>query len=310
MNRTPLKDKVKNDKNDSTSGEENEVLPKYFTSIRCNEKNSMLNVSFGFTDSEGEEDEQVGILNFNSDLGNILNIPLNASDSEDNFNNQEDANSIVYDLQSSAKSRYICEYCSKLFSRKDSQLRHERTHDIASKVSCNMCDLTFRDNYELRFHIKINHEGKHLCCTSRSCNHYFKSKSGLINHELKVHKITAHGKKNCDLCSAKFIHKRDYESHIHMLHGRYLYSCNTCCKKFIHEYLFLKHSQSCVQDKIKCKKYHCSVTGCEKEFKERRYLLQHVKYVHLRVKTKCKFCSKEFVHRSSMYRHRCFASCT
>ena len=169
--------------------------------------------------------------------------------------------SIVYDPQSCAS--FACESCSKLFKRKDALMRHKKCHDASTKLPCIVCNLTFRDSYELMLHMKIKHRGEYFCCTRNDCNRYFKSKSGCINHESKEHGVTTYKKKICNLCHTKFLLKRDYEAHMNAFHGISLYNCKACYKNFVHEHAFIKHSKTCGHD---CKGlgYKCSVSGCQK----------------------------------------------
>ena len=48
----------------------------------------------------------------------------------------------------------------------------------------------------------------------------------------------------------------------------------------------------------------CTYENCDCTFKEKRYMLAHIKAVHLNKKVICEICGETFKHRSGLFRHK------
>ena len=111
-------------------------------------------------------------------------------------------------------------------------------------------------------------------------------------------------KKMCSICSEKFLHKKDLDSHMHVKHNQMPYSCKNCGKCYVHEYVMKTHTRSCGNNR-NIASVPCVYNNCSKLFVKHKYMNEHVKSFHMKQKVTCMKCMKEFSHRSTLHRHVC-----
>ena len=69
------------------------------------------------------------------------------------------------------------------------------------------------------------------------------------------------------------------------------------------------HFEICLQSSPSMKtqpsnKIRCKDTNCTLSFKKERYMKEHYKRKHSAIKIICRFCGRQFNHRSGLYRHK------
>lgn len=95
---------------------------------------------------------------------------------------------------------FICQYCPKVFKRKDTMREHEKLHFGGPKHKCKHCDKEFGDKRNMNMHIKLVHQGSMVKC--EICDKMYSGKRQLRYHDNRVH-----SKKKpfeCNICAEGF----------------------------------------------------------------------------------------------------------
>ena len=196
-------------------------------------------------------------------------------------------------------ARYnICKHCNKpIKGSKEALLRHiESIHDQI-KVKCDVCNKDFA-KWSLHEHKKTAHEINPMFPCDL-CGKEFKKRGYVREHKKIVHEI--HPMLPCDLCNKEFkklSYVREHKKVVHENNGRY-YTCEQCNKP-------IKGSRDSLQKHIESVhlklKSTCDI--CKKEF-AKWSLQEHKKIAHeIRPMFPCNLCNKEFKTRSRALEHK------
>lgn len=156
-----------------------------------------------------------------------------------------------------------CHTCGIQFPRASSLKDHMRYH-AGPEFQCRQCEKLFHTKGDLNDHVSHVHENKQHVC--EECGKVYHSRGALFNH-CQLHR----SKYTCVHCNKAFAHKQHLESHREVHRGTA--PCKKCGKLFLHVSV---HEKKC--GKPKPAKVSCKV--CDKLFKEKRYLTEHMKHVH------------------------------
>jgi len=152
-------------------------------------------------------------------------------------------------------------------------------------VECPYCDGEYSD---IKAHIKSKHKGKEYHGLKTQCPHCEKQVVDIINHIRHVHDKVKRFK--CDDCEAVFVNSSVLRTHVHNVHQSVTTKCPHCDVTLkLHN--LAGHIKTVHENRrrfIKCE------AGCDKEYTSRADMQRHVLRVHLKCKTKCEFCEKEF----------------
>lgn len=82
---------------------------------------------------------------------------------------------------------FICDQCNKSYIRKNSFLRHRRSHVEEKKYKCGIleCPKVFREKHHLETHMRLHYGEKPFVCPK--CGKLFSDKSNCTQH-IKTHK--------------------------------------------------------------------------------------------------------------------------
>ena len=128
----------------------------------------------------------------------------------------------------------------------------------------------------------------------RICESIFRDRNELRNH-VTHHKMEYY---TCMLCNKVFRSVRSFDAHYQGHSVRH--ACTVCKQSFDRKSTLTNHITVHSTDKM-C----CSFPGCDRTFKHRGNLLEHVKWGHRDTKdVACTHCSKMFQTPSSMRAHR------
>lgn len=106
-----------------------------------------------------------------------------------------------------------CKYCSKVFSVTSNLNRHvRRVHEkpncaVEKNVTCTKCQLSFRDNYQLRVHSRTHSREKPYSCSL--CSFTAGRKGDVVRHM----KRCSGPKYQCNNCQKEFKSKKDVNRH-------------------------------------------------------------------------------------------------
>lgn len=211
------------------------------------------------------------------------------------------------------KIEKVCMICDRKF---ESQLKfdyHVKSHDLVKRYKCEFegCDKSFIQHHHLENH-KTTHNGfsKFLCF---KCGKEFRQ-----DCNLKVHLKSHEGEKNagkifkCSYqdCGKLFHSSSSYRSHkdTHGSHSQ----CPECGKKFTQKSSLRAHFQTHFRNPGN-KPFKCTQANCNRSFYQERSVKYHVRTAHgigERIQRKkssliyfCDFCPESFILQSLLRRH-------
>ena len=201
------------------------------------------------------------------------------------------------------KIRFKCDLCDKSYKSQKAVRDHKLIiHEKLRAFKCNLCSKTYTDNTPLRVHNEVAHgkEGFYPCT---ECGKAFP-----FNVKLREHYSKAHGggqlnkeKVKCKICSdeiAKYALKSHLRGHANL--DKKIFKCETC----LNVYPTAGRLKSHMDVHKSAKVLQC--TKCEKMYKSRKYLLQHMRFKHGKAEKmyKCNICGNNYVQPGSLYVHQ------
>lgn len=163
-----------------------------------------------------------------------------------------------------------CQFCEKQFYQYAHRDKHERTHTGQRPYTCKYCPLTFSSQTSWKNHIRIHENDLPFLCST--CGDRFVTKTFLTYHTRDKHPSDSDTQEGyaCPLCGMRFAKSYNLRAH-----------------KDIH------HTKN---GPLTCK-------ICQRVFKRRVCLAQHMK-IHSGVKPyKCRFCDASFAQAASKKGH-------
>ncbi|XP_013102876.2 transcription factor grauzone [Stomoxys calcitrans] len=197
---------------------------------------------------------------------------------------------------------YVCDICSKAFSRKTGLKNHKLIHlsDEEKKFACEHCGKPFGNENLLANHVRVVHLNKYaLVCDI--CGEKMRGKDVFERHILK-HKGVPLPTISCDVCGLKVTNQRGLKRHKESQHpegGRQQYPCHLCSQVSPTHKAHKKH----VKDKHELG-YDFKCTMCEKAYKRSSTLKEHMATHTGTILYTCSYCPKTFNSNANMHSHR------
>ena len=203
-------------------------------------------------------------------------------------------------------NKFQCEPCVKSFKEERRLKQHiSVVHEGLKPFPCNQCDKKYTDSTPLRNHKLVAHtEKKNLPCPE--CSKVFANKPGLDHHFRRSH-ILKNEKRSCKYCQKSLhiytipSHERDHENK-----EKGIFNCGPCDRTFPRQLELKKHNRIYHEQS----KYYSNDNKCQlcgKVYKQREYLLKHIRYIHQNSeagKWICEICKKEFSQYGPLSIHR------
>ncbi|XP_035713616.1 zinc finger protein 37 homolog [Folsomia candida] len=168
------------------------------------------------------------------------------------------------------------------------------------KWECPKCLKTFKAKYKLTRHIVRHDPDAKVKC--EICGKISKNRLALSAHVSSLH--TDRKRPSCDVCHRVFFHYGTLQRHIHALHNteeRPRFSCQFpgCEKIYKNRYGLSQHvSTEHAENPVR---FPCTL--CGKKFKRRSHLETHI-HSHTTEKTyNCSTCGRSFAHKASVTQH-------
>ena len=218
---------------------------------------------------------------------------------------ETDGNATVNDRSAT----WTCHVCGYSSSHKNNFDRHLFLHGLApdGKVNvCGECGKACRDADELRTHIRIKHLKQLFRCERcGDAGKSFQSRKALRYHVATKH--TGEFRFRCTVCDKTFLYGTHFRTHMNVHEGvRQL--CPHCGKQFNYRASLKKHMDACrdrVDGETKPSRGHFGCEFCDRMFRSKSYLADHVHTRHLRTRRyACAACGASFLYRSGLARHR------
>ncbi|CAG9790678.1 unnamed protein product [Diatraea saccharalis] len=134
-------------------------------------------------------------------------------------------------------------------------------------------------------------KASHRC---ESCSKGFFSEATLVNHYNATHHPDL-GDHVCDLCTARFKHRRMLTGH--MLTHRYRFKCKLCDFSTTRKYTVKGHHNWHQGVRFTCER-------CGKTFIKKTSFLSHVRIQHPNEEVWCRYCGESFISDSGLRTHR------
>ena len=193
--------------------------------------------------------------------------------------------------------KYPCKICGKVFKRKEHLRSHMAFHSDARPYKCPLCDNTYKYKASLSLHNR-SHTGEKVTC--EICQKSFRDPGDLKKH-LSVHSDIKQHK--CDTCGLFFRQRNNLQSHIKYVHTdpsliEKKFKCDKCGKCFEYHSGLTFHMKFHVEKTFECKQ-------CTKTFKLKNWLESHIKRVHDKTgeKAECNKCGKTFTAVEGLRKH-------
>ncbi|XP_034839018.1 zinc finger protein 600-like [Maniola hyperantus] len=197
---------------------------------------------------------------------------------------------------------YICDFCSRSFTRKYNLQTHIENCHLNMSCHCAICDAGFGSPTGLALHLSRGHnsfnQGFPECDL---CGRVFTRRQNIINHMINVH-LQTNPLFSCHLCDKTFTTERNMKRHLNILHNPAVacLRCNYCLRIFRGRDGLIAHIQSherTLTGLIKCQM-------CEKIYTNNKNLKRHMEMSHGEKGIfKCEICPKEYTSNQSLRRH-------
>ena len=84
---------------------------------------------------------------------------------------------------------YVCEICTKSFSRVSILINHKKTHEDKKRFQCKVCEKAFHHKISLKTHMNIHTKERSYICST--CTKKFNQKLNLAVHQKTCYKESA-----------------------------------------------------------------------------------------------------------------------
>lgn len=180
---------------------------------------------------------------------------------------------------------FSCEFCTKMFSRKDHATRHQLTHTSEKSFNCDFCDKSYTRKDKLLRHMLVHPEARPYLKHAR--------RNGAVGDlKLQLPIFT------CEFCGKKFKDKYTFEKHITVIHNQELsFPCHWCEEKFSSRELLKKHGETHRNGMT----YRCF--ECDKVLLSSKSYRRHIDSHKTESPYKCETCSKSFKRKDKLKTH-------
>uniref|UniRef100_A0A1A7X9S8 C2H2-type domain-containing protein n=1 Tax=Iconisemion striatum TaxID=60296 RepID=A0A1A7X9S8_9TELE len=129
-------------------------------------------------------------------------------------------------VQTNQKS-FSCDFCGKIFNRKDNLNTHVRIHTGQKPFGCDVCERRFGSKTHLNRHMIIHVGEKPFVCDV--CGQRFSHKSNLNGH---MRKHTGQKPFGCDICGQRISDRSSLSRHMKIHTGLKPFGCDVCEQRF------------------------------------------------------------------------------
>ncbi|KAJ0169472.1 hypothetical protein K1T71_015059 [Dendrolimus kikuchii] len=225
-------------------------------------------------------------------------------------------------IEIDTRSRYfLCKKCYKSFEGEPLLRQHIKTeHSFKTFYNvfkkCEYCDITFATVYELKYHMRINHDVEYSLSSCNVCFSKFYCKETMSDHRKVC--IPPPNVNSCSYCDKLFTDISSLEFHTRIFHpqaqiadsnktstnmeesfDQNSFKCENCDRIYysdrsLKHHIKLKHTS---EEAVECE-------DCGKICSNKYYLASHIKIVHNNDSlSQCNYCEKQFRSKRNIRRH-------
>lgn len=316
-------------------------LKLHFTRIHPNSDNEKLHkedikLENGAVDIHESADQKLEVCDQSEHLEPI-DDPSYDYDDPGNISSNEENKQFQINLKkkhTQRKNPLTCEYCGKLFYRRQHYSAHLRAkHTFEKPYKCDLCDAKYTNSHSLLVHTR-NHKnerpfvcsycGKSFVCSGDlyhhskihlnkreyqcvTCGKSFNTTSILRTHKICMHTDPKEWKYVCTYCPKRFPMNSGLATHMKRHVGVKEFTCHICQKQFFGRSELTKHFRSHSTER----QYKCNICK-DKEYKNPYGLRKHLKIAHdigeMKIhkpekKFMCTMCPKIFSFNNKLQKH-------
>jgi len=205
--------------------------------------------------------------------------------------------------------KWTCHVCGYSSAHRNNFERHLFLHDLTldgKSHVCSECGKRCRDAHELRTHVSVKHRKQLFrCARCGDGGKAFQSRKALRYHVATQH--TGEFRYRCAVCDKTFLYSAHYRTHMNV-HDGVRQLCAYCGKQFNYRASLKKHMDACEarrQDTATPPPVDFRCEHCDRTFRSRSYLTDHVRTRHARTRRyACAACGAAFLYRTGLARHR------
>ncbi|XP_023945553.1 zinc finger protein 62 homolog [Bicyclus anynana] len=200
-----------------------------------------------------------------------------------------------------SEPNYICDYCSRVFTRKYNLQTHIENCHLDMSCYCNICDQGLGSPTGLMLHLSRGHNSTGQPFPECDvCGRVFSRRQNIISHMKTVHLLT-NSAIPCEICSKILTTERNMKRHMSLMHNPDIqyFSCHECQKVFKRKDALSSHIQANhgASDSIKC-------ALCDRSYRNHKNLRRHMEMSHGdKEEFKCEICPKTYTSNQSLRRH-------
>ncbi|XP_050294654.1 zinc finger protein OZF-like [Anthonomus grandis grandis] len=174
---------------------------------------------------------------------------------------------------------HVCKHCGKSFTHKYCLNTHLVLHTKERPHQCSECNKRFTLKHHLISHINVHKRERPFFCGE--CGKNFPLKKQLITHE-KYHR----GERPfvCKECGDTFAQENHLVMHLRFHGSTCPYVCRDCGATFTRKFELDNHERLHGKEPLVC-------GTCNKEFLQKRTLMQHLKTHETKT---CRYCGEQF----------------
>lgn len=200
---------------------------------------------------------------------------------------------------------YKCDLCDAKYTNSHSLLVHKRNHKNEKPFVCSYCGKSFVCSGDLYHHSKIHLNKREYTCTA--CGKSFNTTSILRTHKICMHTDPKEWKYLCTYCPKRFPMNSGLVTHMKRHVGIKNITCHICQKQFFDKSELKKHLRSHSTER----QYKCNICK-DKEYKNPFGLRKHMKLAHnigdMKIHTPekkfmCSMCPKIFSFNNKLQKH-------
>lgn len=179
---------------------------------------------------------------------------------------------------------FSCEFCTKMFTRKDHVTRHKLIHTSDKTFNCDFCDKSYTRKDKLLRHLLVHPEARP----------YLKQARRNVNVDSKAPLPIF----SCEFCGKQFKDKYSFEKHITVIHNQELsFPCQWCEEKLASRELLRKHTETHRNGPM----FQCP--ECDKVLLSSKSFRRHIDSHKAEAPYKCETCSKSFKRKDKLKTH-------
>lgn len=199
---------------------------------------------------------------------------------------------------------YVCDYCSRTFTRKYNLQTHIENCHTNPSSHCNICGQSCGSMSGLQLHLSRGHNSLGQPFPECDvCGRVFTRKQNILSHMITVHLQGLGDDIRCLLCDKTFTTERNLKRHTNQQHNPNVEYpiCHHCDRVFKSKPSLITHIQTLhstgERDSIKC-------TLCDKVYTNIRNMKRHIEVFHEKKGVfRCDMCPKVYTSNQSLRRH-------